>query len=276
MLRVNGSLRYPERVTQPSFTIDPATKANPLGQAAELSLGPIEGRSASLADQVADAVRAGVRSGDFVPGRLYSAYQLAEIMGISRSPVREALMRLAEAGMVSLERNRGFRLVVPGAREIAEIFHLRLLLEVPTTRAIAANPPPGLPQSMRAELNAMRAAAAIHDTVQFMSHDRDLHELLLEANGNRRLLSTVKHLREVTQLLGASTVDMSRSLTDIADEHEPIVRAIESRDPQNAAESMAAHLEHTGRLSVEQTIHETGSADSPEALWSEVVGTEDN
>ena len=69
---------------------------------------------------------------------------------------------------------------------------------------------------------------------------------------------------------------MSRSLTDIADEHEPIVRAIESRDPRKAAESMAAHLKHTGRLLVEQTIGETGSADSPEALWSEVVGTEDN
>jgi DNA-binding GntR family transcriptional regulator len=90
------------------------------------------------------------------------------------------------------------------------------------------------------------------------------------------LLSTVKHLREVTQLLGASTADMSRSLTDIADEHEPIVRAIESRDPQNAAESMAAHLVHTGRLLVEQTIRDTGSADSPEALWAEVVGTEGN
>jgi len=277
MLRVNGCSAYPVRVTQLSRTIDSGTKANSLGQAVEeLSLAPIEGRSTSLADQVAAAVRAGIRSGDFIQGRLYSAYQLAEMLGISRSPVREALMRLAEAGMVSLERNRGFRVVVPGAREIAEIFHLRLLLEVPTTRAIAANPPPGLAQSMRGELNAMRAAAARHDEVLFMSHDRDLHQLLLDASGNRRLLSIVNHLRDVTRLLGASTVDMSRSLADIAEEHEPVVRAIESHDPQGAAESMAAHLGHTGRLLVEQAVRETGSADSPEALWADVVGTESN
>ena len=123
MLRINGSLRCPVRVTHPSFTIDPSTKANPAGQAAELTLARIDGRTASLADQVADAVRAGVRSGDLVPGRLYSAYQLAEIMGISRSPVREALMRLAEAGMVSLERSRGFRLPVGSQRQPAPAVH---------------------------------------------------------------------------------------------------------------------------------------------------------
>lgn len=257
------------RVTQPSLSGDSG-----ISDLKELALAPIEGRSASLADQVAVAVRAGMRSGNFIPGRLYSAYQLAELLGVSRSPVREALMRLAEAGMVSLERNRGFRVVAPGAREIAEIFHLRLLLEVSTTRAVAANPPADLAEGMRSELDAMHAAAARHDEVLFMAHDRDLHQLLLDAGSNRRLRSIVNHLRDVTRLLGASTVDMSRSLADIADEHEPIVRAIESHDPQGAAESMAAHLGHTGRLLVEQAVRETGSADSPEALWSEVVGTE--
>jgi DNA-binding GntR family transcriptional regulator len=277
MLPVNGLLRYPVLVTQPSLSYDLGTKDSSLGQAVqELSLAPIEGRSASLADQVAAAVRAGMRSGHFIPGRLYSAYQLAEMLGVSRSPVREALMRLAEAGMVSLERNRGFRVVVPGAREIAEIFHLRLLLEVPMTRAVAANPPTGLAEGLRGELNAMRTAAANHDEVLFMSHDRDLHLLLLDASGNRRLLSIVNHLRDVTRLLGASTVDMSRSLADIAEEHEPVVRAIEAHDPEGAAESMAAHLGHTGRLLVAQAVRERGSTDSPEALWTDIVGTEGN
>lgn len=100
--------------------------------------------ASSLTDQVADAVRAAVRSGDLTPGRLYSAYQMADLLGVSRSPVREALLRLAEAGMVALERNRGFRIAVPGAREIAEVFHLRLLLEVPAVERVAASPPPGL------------------------------------------------------------------------------------------------------------------------------------
>lgn len=268
MLLVKDSV-YSELVTQPTLRVNPGASAPK-----ELSLAPIKERSASLTEQVAVAVRAGIRSGDLIPGRLYSAYQLAELLGVSRSPVREALMRLAEAGMVSLDRNRGFRVVAPGAREIAEIFHLRLLLEVSTTRAVAASPPPGLAESMRSELNAMCAAAAMCDEDLFMSHDQNLHQLLLAAGGNRRLVSIVNHLRDVTRLLGASTVDMSRSLADVAAEHEPVVWAIESHDPQGAAQSMAAHLRHTGRMLVEQAVRETGSADSPEALWAEVVGTE--
>lgn len=117
-------------------------------------------------------------------------------------------MRLAGAGMVSLEGNRGFRVVAPGAREIAEIFHLRLLLEVSTTRAVAANPPTDLAEDTGGELNAMSAAATRHEEDRFMSHDRDLHQLLLYTGGNRRLASIVNHQLDVARLLGASTMDM--------------------------------------------------------------------
>jgi len=279
MLPVNG-LTYPWDVTsQPldaGTTRATATQRGGLGAAARtgdgpvLSLTPLAGVS-SLTDQVAAAVRAAVRSGDLVPGRLYSAYQLAELLGVSRSPVREALLRLAEAGMVTLERNRGFRVVLPGAREIAEVFHLRLLLEVPAVAHVASSPRAGLAEALYAELAAMRAAADAHDEARFMSHDRELHQLMLEAGGNRRLVATVNHLRDIARLLGASTVDRSRSLTDIADEHEPIVRALETGDADRVADLMRAHLEHTGRLLVAQALRESGGRGDPDALWAEVV-----
>jgi DNA-binding GntR family transcriptional regulator len=219
-----------------------------------LALGPLAAPAGSLADQVMAAIRAAVRDGTLQPGRLYSAYQIAGYLGVSRSPVREALMRLAEAGMVAFERNRGFRVVVPGAADIAEIFQVRLLLEVPAARRAASQPPAGLLAGLEAELGQLRAAAASHDEPRFMRHDQRLHRLILEAAGNARLAALVDNLRDATRTLGASTADRSRDLADIAAEHVPIIAAIAAGDATAAGTAMAYHVSHTGRLLVTQAV----------------------
>ena len=233
-----------------------------------LSLEPIAASVPSLADQVAVSIRAAVRAGTLRPGRLYSAYQMADRLGVSRSPVREALMRLAEAGLVAFERNRGFRIVIPQARDIAEVFHLRLLLEVPAARRVAAEATPELVAALRAELDEMGRAADRHDEALFMRHDQRLHDLILDRAGNARLLRMIDNLRDTTRYLGASTVDMSRTLHDIRAEHLPVIDAIAAADPEAAAAAMAGHITHTGRLLVAQAAAEDTD---PDVLWAEVV-----
>ncbi|HEX2418572.1 MAG TPA: GntR family transcriptional regulator [Micromonosporaceae bacterium] len=232
---------------------------------------PLSAPNSSLADQVASSLRQAVRSGALQPGRLYSAYQMADTLGVSRSPVREALLRLAEAGMVEFERNRGFRIVLPKPRDIAELFHLRLLLEVPAARRVAAEARPDLVDELRSHLTEMGRAAAEHDESRFMRHDQNLHDVILGAAGNRRLVSLIDNLRDITRLLGVSTVDRSRTLSDICAEHAPIIDAIAARDPDNAAAAMAQHVTNTGRLLVAQAVAEAGEKTSAEALWDEVV-----
>lgn len=231
-----------------------------------LALGPLAAPADSLADQVVAAIRAAVRDGTLQPGRLYSAYQIASYLGVSRSPVREALMRLAEAGMVTFERNRGFRIVIPGAADIAEVFQLRLLLEVPAARRAATRPPADLVAGLEAELAQMRAAAASHDEPLFMQHDQRLHRLILAAAGNVRLATLVDNLRDATRTLGASTADRSRDLADIAAEHVPIVDAIAAGDAAAAGTAMSYHVSHTGKLLVRQAAA-GGQADA-DALWA--------
>ena len=217
-----------------------------------VALGPLAGPAESLADQAVAAIRAAIRDGTLQAGQLYSAYQIAGYLGVSRSPVREALMRLAEAGMVSFERNRGFRIVVPGAPEIAEVFQLRLLLEVPAARRAAACSPGGLGARLAAELDQMRAAAGRLDERAFMQHDQRLHRLILEAAGNSRLAALVDNLRDATRTLGASTAGRSRGLADIAAEHVPVIEAISAGDPEVAGAAMTLHITHTGRLLMAQ------------------------
>lgn len=200
---------------------------------------------ASLTDHVVAHVRDEVRAGRLVPGELYSVYRLSDELGVSRSPVREALLRLSEAGLVAFERNRGFRVHVPDPHDIAEIFAVRLALEVPAARRLAGRVTPAVRSELEAQRDAMRAAVVAGDEPGFSRDDRGLHALVLERSGNRRAAAVVDGLRETTRLLGAST---SRSLEHVRAEHDPLVDALLAGDADAAGEAMCVHLERTGRL----------------------------
>lgn len=220
---------------------------------------------ASLADQVFEAVRESITTGELEPGSLHSVYRLADELGVSRTPVREACVRLAHAGMVRFERNRGIRILQASVHDVVEVLQLRLLLEVPA--AGAAVSAPGLAKSLRVELAAMRRAARARDAATFMAHDRLFHQRLLEAAGNRRLVDTVRDLRDATSTRGASTAGRSRTMRDIADEHQPILDAVVSGDPARASAAMREHLTHTGGLLIAQVAVETGE-DVPDPAWA--------
>ena len=140
-------------------------------------------RGAVPADAVAQAVRDGVAAGELVPEQTYSVYQLAELLGVSRSPVREGLLRLAEAGLVEIIRNRGFRVLPPRAHDIEEIIGIRLALEPPAARLAAEQATDEQHAAIRAALDAMAAAAGRGDDAAFWPADRALHDLLLRASG---------------------------------------------------------------------------------------------
>ena len=83
----------------------------------------------SLTDQVMDFVRESTLDKTMVTGEWYSVYQVSDQLGISRSPVRDALLRLEEAGLIRFTRNRGFQIVETKPSDVAEIFALRLGIE---------------------------------------------------------------------------------------------------------------------------------------------------
>lgn len=200
----------------------------------------------SLAEAVVGAVRSGITAGELVPDETYSVYQLADLLGVSRSPVREALLRLAEAGLVRIDRNRGFRVLTPLARDIEEIFDIRLALEPIAARRAAEHATDDQRAQVRDAFEAMRVAT--DDEARFWVADHAVHDSLLRAGGNQRVATIIERLRATTALLGPPTTTAGRTLAEIRDEHEPIVTAILRRDGDAAEQAMRDHLEHTGRL----------------------------
>lgn len=206
---------------------------------------------ASLTSQVTSAIREAILSGELKPGVLYSIGKLADELQVSRTPIREALLGVAEIGLVQVERGRGFRVVQQDAQHLANVFDLRLLLESPLAGRAAAAADDALLTMLGDELDAMRAAARNADEPQFIVHDRRFHDAILVAGGNDLLLSTVSNLRDSIATIGVSTVARLRTLDDIADEHVPILAAIVARDPKAAEAAMRAHVAHTGELMVQ-------------------------
>ena len=206
----------------------------------------------SATERVFTTLRESILTGSMAPGSRHSIYRLAEEHGVSRTPVREAVLRLADAGLVTIERNRGVVVRAVAVRDVLEVFELRLLLEVPATAFTAAHGTAADHVALRAHLDAMQAASRAGDERAFERHDRDLHAALHGPLGNARLQAEVLALRESIQARGAVTVHRSRGTEEILAEHEPIVAAVLARDAGGAASAMRDHLLHTAELLARQ------------------------
>lgn len=218
----------------------------------------------TLAQDAAAQVRAWLYDGTIGRDGFHSVPEIASLLGMSRSPVREGLLGLAEAGLIEFVPKRGFRAVRPNGQDIAEIFALRLALE-PSAAARAARDGAKLGR----HLVAMRKAARSGDDQGFSAADEQLHAAILDRSGNGRLTALIAGLRDTTRLIGASTAGRSRSTQQILAEHEPIVAAITDCDAAAAYDTMRTHLLATGRLLIGQA-HDDGDDEAWRA-WSMLV-----
>jgi DNA-binding GntR family transcriptional regulator len=219
----------------------------------------------SLAEQVFGSIRRSIVAGQLVPGSLHSVQELAAELGVSRTPVREALIELAAQGMVRFERNRGVRILQTSIHDLEEIFALRLLLEVPATYRAAEHVTSQMLKRLQKHLDAMRQAAEVPDEAKFMEQDRRFHSALLESAGNRRLVDFIDRLRDLVYTRGVATFGRSRSMESVAEEHRRILGHLEQRDAVGAARAMHDHILHTSELIVQQ---EEGGSDTGTASWA--------
>ncbi len=251
----------------PVQTPDPASHAAPARRRAGPStarrplLAPLDERR-SRARELVDVLRTAIIRGELVPGSIHSVASLAEALGVSRTPVREALIELASRGMVRFERNRGVRILQNSIHDIEEVFDLRLLLEVPAVRRAVERVDRRELRALEAEYNGMVRAAAAGDEQALWLHDRGFHHRLLSLSGNRRLADYVDSLRDMVLLRGATTAGRSRSLEAIALEHRAILEAVRAGDAEGAAAAMERHLRTTAELLVAQ---ESAASAPPEA-----------
>lgn len=199
----------------------------------------------SLRDQAMRMIRARIIAGEIEPDRLYAIGQIAEEMGVSITPVREALLDLAKDGMIEMARNRGFRVRTMTEHDLDEIVELRRMIEVPAVRRIAERNLLSDPAPLYELCAATEKCAAAGDWVGFLDNDRAFHLGLLSHLGNERLLGFVGSLRDQSRLYGLDRIAGSDKLLASTREHTELLDAVAVGNAEEAAQIMSRHLSHS-------------------------------
>jgi DNA-binding GntR family transcriptional regulator len=184
----------------------------------------------NLREQVLQQVRAEIISGQSMPGSMYSVPTLAASLGVSTTPVREALLELARSGLIEPVRNRGFRVVEPTLTELRNLFDLREILELHAAAIVARKPKKNLKGLSRLADDITRAVRT-EDIHLYLEADRCFHRLLTAEADNARLTEMVMGLRDQMRLYGIkSRTGLARQNESIAEHYEIIELAMAGKE----------------------------------------------
>lgn len=196
----------------------------------------MNGSSTPIDRVIVDAVLAGqVR-----PGSRLGEQALATLFDVSRTCIREALIRLETRGIVQASPRRGWFVVEPSLEEAREVFQARQAIEIGILRSVGPITPSTIAE-LRAHIERERAAIAANDAAARSYLLGDFHVCMVEAFGNQTLADILRDLTARTVLISAlyqSTGDASAS----CDEHEQITDALEAGDLDRGAALMASHI----------------------------------
>lgn len=200
-------------------------------------------RSDTLSQKAYRILRQAIRSGALVQNTFYSEGELATSMGISRTPVREALIELARERMIDIIPQRGFRLRALSATEREEVFELRDVLESYVVRKLARVATSE--QIGRLKNLLRRQEEVVDDATEFLMIDEEFHLIMPEMVGLERTHDMMVSLRGALWLIGSSALKLESRMRLVIEEHQAIIDAIEIGDGNAAVRAMGKHLKAT-------------------------------
>lgn len=216
---------------------------------AESSLGLGIATRRVLADVVTDDLRDAIIAHELEPGRRLAEDDLANQMGVSRGPVREALARLEREGLVVIERHKGARIASWGRADVEEIFSLRLVLEQLAIEWACKNATAADVSALESVVKEFRKLSDKQRTIKAVSKlDLEFHTAIFDAAHHDRLSRAWEILRSQIHsfLIYTWTRDelINKTLMDSWDkDHHVFVEIIKKRDIERGLKEIKAHVE---------------------------------
>jgi DNA-binding GntR family transcriptional regulator len=206
-------------------------------------MGSIVLNRTALHEQICNAIRDRILLGDYQPGQRLNIDQLARDMGVSTTPVREALARLVSERLVLFQSNRGYAVTPPpGPQWLGDLFDVRGIMEPYAARVGA----PKANAAVLAEMNQLQASIeALDDDLigrqRFIQFNHRFHNLIIDSAGNRALSEQYKTLSYHTQIalvyrLGFTDIGL------VLDEHVHIIEAYRTANGPAAETAMFDHI----------------------------------
>lgn len=194
-----------------------------------------------LREIVFESMREAIIGGVLKPGERLMEIQLAEEMGVSRTPVREAIRKLELEGFVVMIPRKGAYVAGVSLKDVADVFEIRSALEG-LAAGLAAE------RVTEDELEQMERALLYQggedepNLEQIVESDTDFHALVYKASRNERLILILANLREQIQRFRATSLAVPGRIKDAIDEHRQIVEALRNHDIEEAQSLAMAHI----------------------------------
>jgi len=232
---MSNDIELPERLQEP-------TTDAPASEASGFALGKLQPRT--LVHQVIDALVAAAAEGLILPGDRIVEVDIAQRLGVSRVPVREALRVLESQGVVVNEPYKGIRLTPVTEERIDQLIEVRVALETTAMRgAIRQGRNRGEPLGrLQAIVDDLIARAKVNDVAGFANADTQFHRTLCVLSGNAVLADMWEMLaRQLTIIFGLSA--LGKPMDDIVDEHRVLLRVFERGDLDEVSRTLHDHID---------------------------------
>ena len=194
----------------------------------------------ALYEDVAELLRQRIFQRLLEPGSWIDELKIAEELGISRTPLREALKVLATEGLVTMKVRRGAYVTEVSEKDLRDVYHLLALMESDAARVVAQNAT--AQQMAQIQAQHLELENAVGDRDKFFEINQAFHHLLLDMSDNKWRSQIVADLRKVMKLNRHHSLFKDGRIEQSLAEHRAIVEALLQKQPELAAERMSAHF----------------------------------
>ena len=206
-------------------------------------------RGEGTAEIVARRIGQAIVAGTLLPGTRLTEESLAQPYAVSRTPIREALLLLSGSGLVELSRNRGATVLQLTVADVAEIYHLRALLESESARLAAKHVTPELADLL--EKSCDRLAALHHAPAsEQLAADTYFHYNIAQASGSGRLYSLIRQVCAIPEAYRSSIAYTPADMDEAERHHRAIAGALRRHRSNDAAKLMRGHVGWAGEMAV--------------------------
>ena len=212
-----------------------------------MGLGSVPGKHSDLKDWAYDVIKEAILAFQFAPGVQLHIQELAKQMDISRTPIREALLRLENDGLVRAVPRVGFFVTEITRSDLRELFELRGLLEgYAAQEAASLLSDDDLAHMDRLFENSVSAVER-GELKEFLEAETALHTFLIEHCGNSRLIQVMESLKDLTYRERILSIESLDNVRESCVEHQAILDALHKRDGALAGERMRVHIRNVKR-----------------------------
>lgn len=195
-----------------------------------------------IRDRVVDALRDAIIAGRLKPGERIRERELVSLLGVSRSPLREAIRILETEGLITSLAYRGARVSELSASDLRDMLDVRIMLETFAARLAIERLDDAVLQAMEEQVRRARAAGAQVDLQSNFDLGLEFHDLLVAACGNRKVAQLHENLkRHQRRYQHFAFTRVGRDIRAL-DEHSDIVGALRRRDPAAVEQGLRAHF----------------------------------